>query len=190
VIGAGAVDLARLAGAQTPEVRNTLEAIQTYFPSELARHGVSLDHIQLAVLLGNQALGRYLLAISAGSVLFGANTYIGNAPNFMVKLIAERHGAPTPTSSRVVKMMFKRPASICFCGAVVQPGQLDQLFLGQVPPLRSRRIGWNSRSPSPGSASRLRKIAAASTTPQPSIRGKSSSGYASPSQVRAWAASA
>ena len=30
-----------------------------------------------------------LLAISAGAVFMGANTYIGNAPNFMVKNIAE-----------------------------------------------------------------------------------------------------
>ena len=33
-----------------------------------------------------------LAAISAGSVFMGANTYIGNAPNFMVKAIAEDRG--------------------------------------------------------------------------------------------------
>lgn len=32
---------------------------------------------------------RLLLAISCGAVFMGANTYIGNAPNFMVKAIAE-----------------------------------------------------------------------------------------------------
>jgi Na+/H+ antiporter NhaD/arsenite permease-like protein len=37
-----------------------------------------------------------LLAISAGSVFMGANTYIGNAPNFMVKAIAEDRGVPMP----------------------------------------------------------------------------------------------
>ncbi len=31
----------------------------------------------------------YLLAVAAGSVFMGANTYIGNAPNFMVKAISE-----------------------------------------------------------------------------------------------------
>jgi Na+/H+ antiporter NhaD/arsenite permease-like protein len=31
-----------------------------------------------------------------GSVLFGACTYIGNGPNFMVKSIAEAAGAKTP----------------------------------------------------------------------------------------------
>ena len=38
-----------------------------------------------------------LLAISAGAVFFGAATYIGNAPNFMVKAIAEQRGIPMPS---------------------------------------------------------------------------------------------
>ncbi len=38
-----------------------------------------------------------LLAISAGAVFMGANTYIGNAPNFMVKSIAEEAGVPMPS---------------------------------------------------------------------------------------------
>jgi len=37
-----------------------------------------------------------LLAISAGAVFMGANTYIGNAPNFMVKAIAEERGIRMP----------------------------------------------------------------------------------------------
>ena len=37
-----------------------------------------------------------LAAISAGAVLMGANTYIGNAPNFMVKAIAESRGVRMP----------------------------------------------------------------------------------------------
>ncbi len=39
----------------------------------------------------------YLLAISAGSVFFGALTYIGNAPNFMVRSIAEYSGVKMPS---------------------------------------------------------------------------------------------
>ncbi len=39
----------------------------------------------------------YLLAISLGSVFMGANTYIGNAPNFMVKSIAEETGVAMPS---------------------------------------------------------------------------------------------
>jgi Na+/H+ antiporter NhaD/arsenite permease-like protein len=38
-----------------------------------------------------------LLAISAGAVFMGANTYIGNAPNFMVKSISESSGIPMPS---------------------------------------------------------------------------------------------
>jgi Na+/H+ antiporter NhaD/arsenite permease-like protein len=39
----------------------------------------------------------HLEAISAGAVFMGANTYIGNAPNFMVKAIAEEHEVPMPS---------------------------------------------------------------------------------------------
>jgi len=38
-----------------------------------------------------------LLAISAGAVFMGANTYIGNAPNFMVKSISESSGIEMPS---------------------------------------------------------------------------------------------
>jgi Na+/H+ antiporter NhaD/arsenite permease-like protein len=37
-----------------------------------------------------------LAAISAGAVFMGANTYIGNAPNFMVKAIAQSRGVRMP----------------------------------------------------------------------------------------------
>ena len=39
----------------------------------------------------------FLQAIAAGAVFMGANTYIGNAPNFMVKSIAEESGIPMPS---------------------------------------------------------------------------------------------
>jgi len=39
----------------------------------------------------------YLEAISAGSVFFGAVTYIGNAPNFMVRSIAQESGVKMPS---------------------------------------------------------------------------------------------
>ncbi len=39
----------------------------------------------------------YLEAISAGAVFFGAFSYIGNAPNFMVRSIAEEAGTPMPS---------------------------------------------------------------------------------------------
>jgi Na+/H+ antiporter NhaD/arsenite permease-like protein len=42
----------------------------------------------------------YLAAISVGSVLMGANTYIGNGPNFMVKAIADVSGYRTASFGR------------------------------------------------------------------------------------------
>ena len=48
-----------------------------------------------SLLMGD--LYQTLLAISAGAVFMGANTYIGNAPNFMVKSIAETSGIEMPS---------------------------------------------------------------------------------------------
>lgn len=42
----------------------------------------------------------YLAAISCGAVLMGANTYIGNGPNFMVKAIAEEMEVRMPSFFR------------------------------------------------------------------------------------------
>jgi len=41
-------------------------------------------------------LGATLAALSMGAVYFGALTYIGNAPNFMIKAIAEDRGVAMP----------------------------------------------------------------------------------------------
>ena len=48
-----------------------------------------------ATLMG--VLAPTLAAVSAGSVFMGANTYIGNAPNFMVKAIAEDRNIRMPS---------------------------------------------------------------------------------------------
>jgi Na+/H+ antiporter NhaD/arsenite permease-like protein len=40
---------------------------------------------------------KLLEAISMGAVMMGANTYIGNGPNFMMKAIAEQAGVPMPS---------------------------------------------------------------------------------------------
>jgi Na+/H+ antiporter NhaD/arsenite permease-like protein len=48
-------------------------------------------------LIHGEPIGLALLrAISLGAVFMGANTYIGNGPNFMVKSIAEGHGIKMP----------------------------------------------------------------------------------------------
>ncbi len=41
--------------------------------------------------------GAYLQAVATGAVFMGANTYIGNAPNFMVRSIAEEAGVAMPS---------------------------------------------------------------------------------------------
>jgi Na+/H+ antiporter NhaD/arsenite permease-like protein len=47
------------------------------------------------LLMGSEATT--LLAISAGAVFMGANSYIGNAPNFMVRSICEERGVKMPS---------------------------------------------------------------------------------------------
>jgi Na+/H+ antiporter NhaD/arsenite permease-like protein len=51
--------------------------------------------MSISQFLSEKAL--FLAAISLGAVFMGANTYIGNAPNFMVKSIAEQSGIKMPT---------------------------------------------------------------------------------------------
>ncbi len=41
--------------------------------------------------------GVYLKAVATGAVFMGANSYVGNAPNFMVKSIAEEAGVEMPS---------------------------------------------------------------------------------------------
>jgi Na+/H+ antiporter NhaD/arsenite permease-like protein len=50
---------------------------------------------QTSILLSNES--RHLLAISVGAVFFGAATYIGNGPNFLIKSIAEQRGISMPS---------------------------------------------------------------------------------------------
>ena len=47
------------------------------------------------ILMGR--LHRTLLAISMGAVFMGANSYLGNAPNFMIKAICEEQGIRMPS---------------------------------------------------------------------------------------------
>lgn len=55
-------------------------------------HLLGADHLQA---VGDQSW-RYIQAVSAAAVLFGAGTYIGNGPNFMVKSIAEQSQVKVP----------------------------------------------------------------------------------------------
>ncbi len=77
----------------------------TYFNSALGRFFPGTPESVAVPVLVSETLvpgmkftySEFLIAISAGSVFMGANTYIGNAPNFMVKAIAEEAGLPMPS---------------------------------------------------------------------------------------------
>lgn len=73
----------------------------TFFNMSLGRLGLDETMIPAALAVdtasANVQFIAFLQAISAGSVLMGANTYIGNAPNFMVKSIAEEAGVNMPS---------------------------------------------------------------------------------------------
>lgn len=84
-------------GEHAEQVRQTFAALQKYHPDLLAARQVGEEEIKVAFLLGNGVFSQYILALSVGSVFFGANTYIGNGPNFMVKAIADQQGAHTPS---------------------------------------------------------------------------------------------
>ena len=68
----------------------------TFFSTALGRFYPGIAEAQsVPMLLEQNPL--FLKAIAAGAVFFGANTYIGNAPNFMVRSIAEEAGTPMPS---------------------------------------------------------------------------------------------
>lgn len=54
------------------------------------------QYLREFLALGGDAVS-LLAAISCGAVFMGANTYIGNGPNFMVKAIAEENGVKMPS---------------------------------------------------------------------------------------------
>jgi len=56
-----------------------------------------VNAISIASLLAERSGARTLVAISTGAVFFGAMTYIGNGPNFMVRSICESSGLPMPS---------------------------------------------------------------------------------------------
>ena len=71
-------------------------------PTAVAFHSVAtgLTPDQMQAFGGDMVAGVpeiLLQAISIGSVFFGAMTYIGNGPNFMVKAIAEENGVKMPS---------------------------------------------------------------------------------------------
>lgn len=68
----------------------------TFLATALGQQGLQLGNPNDVVFFANSHAG-ILSAISLGAVFFGAATYIGNGPNFMIKAIAVRARVKTPS---------------------------------------------------------------------------------------------
>ena len=81
-----------------PTYLNFLKLAEVTFveqtPEEKASGG---DYDKRAVAQLLKTSPQFVVALSLGAVFFGAMTYIGNGPNFMVKSIAESSGVKVPT---------------------------------------------------------------------------------------------
>ncbi|HZO39570.1 MAG TPA: sodium:proton antiporter, partial [Methylomirabilota bacterium] len=98
-----ALELLRLRGAEL----GVREPWQFFWASGLLSSFLDNAPTYLTFLALGQGLGlardivgvphAVLAAISVGAVAMGANSYIGNAPNFMVKSIAEEQGVKMPS---------------------------------------------------------------------------------------------
>jgi Na+/H+ antiporter NhaD/arsenite permease-like protein len=70
----------------------------TFAATACGLEGIALEGRYLAEYLArSRETAEILAAISCGAVFMGANTYIGNGPNFMVKAIAEENGVAMPS---------------------------------------------------------------------------------------------
>jgi Na+/H+ antiporter NhaD/arsenite permease-like protein len=71
-------------------------AYLAFFAAALGRYGLNTNSVsQVAGFVSENC--RDLVAISLGATFFGALTYIGNAPNLLVKTIAEHTRVRTPS---------------------------------------------------------------------------------------------
>lgn len=95
--GLNGADVQGLDARQTQLLRDSVRTLMKYHAGEVATHRVNEEAARIAQVLSDRDLRRYLTAISMAAVLFGACTYIGNGPNFMVKSIAEHAGTKMPS---------------------------------------------------------------------------------------------
>jgi Na+/H+ antiporter NhaD/arsenite permease-like protein len=76
-----------------PMVQAALKELIRDNPEAVLEGKVSVETARISFLLGWPQYTSYVVAISLGAVFFGACTYIGNGPNFMVKSIADADGS-------------------------------------------------------------------------------------------------
>ena len=68
----------------------------TFLTTSMGIYGLDINNIQhVLIFIGQHE--KHVVAISISAVFFGAMTYIGNGPNFMVKSIADNQNVKTPS---------------------------------------------------------------------------------------------
>jgi len=67
-----------------------------FLSASMGKYGLDVNNSAHVVQFTNN-YEPYLVAVSVAAVFFGAMTYIGNGPNFMVKAISERAGITMPS---------------------------------------------------------------------------------------------
>ena len=90
-----------------------------FFAATLGLHGLNLQRAFAGLPLSFLRSGHELIAISLGAAP-GALTYIGNAPNMLIKSIAEHAGVPTPTFVGYI-WKFALPILLPICDADLGP---------------------------------------------------------------------
>jgi Na+/H+ antiporter NhaD/arsenite permease-like protein len=81
----------------SPDIVNTYQMLLKHHYDLVAAGAVPVSDIAVCYIIGNHPV--HLEAISIAAVFFGAFTYIGNGPNFMVKSIADQAGVECPSFS-------------------------------------------------------------------------------------------
>lgn len=77
----------------TPTYANFFDLIRSLVPADVPE----AEQVRWMTDPENHGFNLLVVAVSLGSVFFGALTYIGNGPNFMVKAIAESENVKMPT---------------------------------------------------------------------------------------------
>jgi len=77
----------------TPTYANFFDLIRSTVPADIP----AAEQVSWMTNPDNHRFNLLVVAISLGSVFFGALTYIGNGPNFMVKSIAEAENVKMPS---------------------------------------------------------------------------------------------
>ena len=95
LVSAHGSEIGNIGATYSDEIRKTYTTLTTYHPEIVSTGAVRVADIQMAYIIPNE--GIRLKAISVAAVFFGACTYIGNGPNFMVRSIAEQTGVAMPS---------------------------------------------------------------------------------------------